>query len=296
MSKFLLDGDKAWGILVDGKPVVDQEIKKHLAGQHNQQTHAGGMGGGGQVSSDNHAAAAASPNYPEKELRELREKSHEIYQKLRALDYNPFEDIQYSSPEIRELRLQERELDQQWNDLRSEWYNQHLTVNGKGTGTDPTIVSENPARDTYVVYDKATLAMNKSLRKGNPPSERVIKIDEMVAEGKAVSDTIVYRSAVLPEKMHSVFEEGFEYTDKAFMSTSVTRDGGAGAQFYADARVENGAKGDVVMMSIKIPQGATARDVGIGEVVLPRNTTVRVTSRSKGPNNTVELGMEVVQQ
>jgi hypothetical protein len=156
------------------------------------------------------------------------------------------------------------------------------------------MVSDNPARDTYVVYDKATLSMNKSLRQGKPPTERVFKIDEMVAEGKAVSDTVVYRSAVLPEKLHVAFEEGFEYVDRGFQSTAVNRTGSAGAEFYAQARIDAGAKGDVVIMTIKIPANATARDVGVGEIVLPRDTKMRVTRRTKTADGVIEVEMEVL--
>jgi SPP1 gp7 family putative phage head morphogenesis protein len=232
--------------------------------------------------------------FPDRELDDLRGEVARIEKEIREMGYTPYGVRDGYSPEAHALRDRADELEAQWQAKRKKWYDEHFTVNGKGTGTDTWIVQENPARDTYVVYDKATLSMNKSLRQGKPPSERALKIDDMVAEGKAVSDTTVFRSSVLPEKLHEVLEEGYEYTDLGFQSTSVARSGTGSAEFYAKVRVENGAKGDIVMMNIKIPAGATARDVGVGEVVLPRGTKMRVVRRTKRADGVIEIDMEVI--
>jgi len=232
--------------------------------------------------------------YPDKRLDDLRSEVARLEKEIREMGYTPYGVRDGYSPEANALRDRADELEAEWQASRKKWYDAHFTVNGKGTGTNPYMVSDNPARDTYVVYDKATLSMNKSLRMGKPPSERALKIDDMVAEGKAVSDTTVFRSSVLPEKLHTVLEEGYEYTDLGFQSTSVARSGTGSAEYYAKSRVESGVKGDIVMMNIKIPAGATARDVGVGEVVLPRGTKMRVVKRTKRADGVIEIDMEVI--
>ena len=179
-------------------------------------------------------------------------------------------------------------LDRAEEDFRTGWIDRHLSTNGKPASRKDYDVR---TRNMYVGPDDKTLAMNRGLRSGRAPSAQVKQIEAMVATGRVEMDTNVYRGTVLPKAIHENLVVGATFTDLAFQSTDMDK---STATFYAEARAKNGATGDTVMSRIRLKRGDTALEVGYGEVVLQRGTTMKITSRSVNDNGVILLDMEIV--
>jgi len=148
------------------------------------------------------------------------------------------------------------------------------------------------ARAKWVLDDKKTLQRQRALRSGKPPSEEDLLIDNLVNNSKVLRDTEVFRGAILKPSIANKLVAGFSFTDKGFMAQDFT--GGNEAKFYLSQRTAKlGKEGDVpVLMRGVLSAGSTGVDVGVGEMVLPRNTTVNVLSREIQPDGTVLVNVE----
>lgn len=148
------------------------------------------------------------------------------------------------------------------------------------------------ARAKWVLDDKKTLQRQRALRAGKPPSEEDLLIDNLVNSSKVLRDTEVFRGAVLKPTIANKLVAGFSFTDKGFMAQDFV--GGREAKMYLDSRTAKiGKEGDVpVMMRGVLRAGTTGVDVGVGEMVLPRNTTVNVLSRETQPDGTILVNVE----
>lgn len=156
--------------------------------------------------------------------------------------------------------------------MRDDWFakrfNSDVPFNHAqgGAGWGPKY---NKIRDKYVVNDDATLAMNRALRSGRKPSPKALEMEEFIEDSTVASDFTVYRGAVLQDDIIAQLKPGAPWKDAAFQSTDVGYDT---ASFYANARARDGAVGNIVMFHYQLETGMKARYVGVGEVVVQRNT------------------------
>lgn len=148
-----------------------------------------------------------------------------------------------------------------------------------------------PERNAVKDYTESSSKVNTALRRGTPVAnkDQVEHIDNAISKYTVKEDMTVYRAMVKPGH---VIEPGQTFTDRGYPSTSV--DQGVAMKFYASAD-------NHVLMRVKIPTGKHAAPInGFSdypteqEVLLPRNTTFRVTNVSKVFNPKYGLNVNVV--
>lgn len=174
---------------------------------------------------------------------------------------------------------------------RNAWESGRFSINYRYASFD-TPEEARKARAKWVLDDKKTLQRQRALRAGKPPSEEDLQIDNLVNSSKVLRDTEVFRGAILKPTIANKLVAGFSFTDKGFMAQDFV--GGREAKMYLDSRTAKiGKEGDVpVMMRGVLRAGTTGVDVGVGEMVLPRNTTVNVLSRETQPDGTILVNVE----
>lgn len=128
-------------------------------------------------------------------------------------------------------------------------------------------------RNSYVINDDKTLKLNRSLRKGNPPTAWAENIDTL-CESTFKYNSQVYRGAALSPKIIDQMFATKKFTDLGFMSTSGERDM---SQSYLDSRF-NAAHESVtaVMFNLTVPKGSHVGIMDTGELVLPRGTSILI--------------------
>jgi K+/H+ antiporter YhaU regulatory subunit KhtT len=97
----------------------------------------------------------------------------------------------------------------------------------------------------------------------------------MIAESTVKQNVMLYRMAVLSPDSIRKLRVGAVMRDRAFQSTGLAV---SDAMAYADVRLEqsNERGKKVVLFNMRVPKGSNAVDVGYGEVVLPRNTEMKI--------------------
>lgn len=203
--------------------------------------------------------------YPKQELDDLADRRYEIEKR-----------IQNATDDTRDALIEEyRAVDRQFKDLQRDWWDDTITMRTGQSASDPYTggLSDTAykARDVYVVKDEATLAMNAALRSGKKATAKVRRIDAMVEEGTVQQDVLLFRSAILPR--NTALDVGAEFTDLAFQSTATVKDM---ALRYMRSRAVD-IDGEAVLFNMVVPPGVHAVNVGVGEVVLQRGLTLRVT-------------------
>lgn len=174
---------------------------------------------------------------------------------------------------------------------------------GGGSDSGPTTNEINSLRE-YAAAGRTDI--NPALRSGKPlnkeDKQTVKDIEHLMKNGKTTKEITVYRGyGGHTDKLANAKVGDVMPKDKAFMSTSTSKDIGAA---FAN-KASNDEYGKRWVAKITVPKGTPSVDVkkSIGkysmfakaekEVLLPRNTKLKVTGISKRGNyNTVN--MEVV--
>jgi hypothetical protein len=235
-------------ITVDGQPIpIGKNLAKHFQGtenDHDQSAHAGGRGKGDGV-------VRYSPpehDYSEEGLRVFWDYERKFLDSV--FDNNPM-----------------ASNDEQYN----EWHR---------------------ARDVYVAQQEGgedvAVRVNRGLREGSGSASRSSRIrmfDEMTGASTVTQDVEVWRSAVLSPEQVERLQNGVEFVDPGFQSSDFKRDT---AEYYGFSRWAHGGPGKrgqrdgvPVLFRIRLKAGTNAAYVGYNEVVIQRDTRVRVTSDPK---------------
>lgn len=251
------------------------DITKHLAGQHDQKKHGAWAEGVGSYE--------LIEEKVDKLWEASRAKRKELEDYLRSkglpLNYTSWN----SDPKAKKLRDEEVGLEQQARDIDQKFYKEFF-------GGSPNTPEFNELRDEYVVADTPTLSMNRNLRGSRPRmTQRIKNADEMCAQGEVLKDVGVYRGAILPKEMIDKVEIGSTYIDKGFQSTDLSL---AMAKFYAETRQRSGTTGIPTILRMTLKTGLNAVDVGYGEIVVQRNSNIKVTGKSEDDGWTI-LDVEV---
>jgi SPP1 gp7 family putative phage head morphogenesis protein len=233
------------------------------------------------VSPDSGAARTAA-EYPIEQIRALddegiamQREAHRIVQERtgkRSDGYlNPEE-----HPVEAEMYIRGQEIRNESRDLQARFLNESFTtVTEYGVGDEFRRFTDegNNTRDKYVVEDEKTLSMNRGLRGGRAATARAKAVDDMIAEHSVAQPTRVYRGALLDDSAVATFTPGSTFNDKGFQSADLER---SGAEFYANARAEQGIQGKPVLFEVTITPETKAAYVGVGEVVIGRGASMEV--------------------
>lgn len=140
-------------------------------------------------------------------------------------------------------------------------------------------------------------SINDSLREGKTPDYRVTTIDAALERGRLKEQT-VYRGVKLDPETRAVFERsiGTVISDPAFVSTS--RDKHQAESFLGVIGTERN-----VLMEIKVPNGAKGAYMAPiseirseEEVLLPRNTLLRVTDVTTDEHGVMKVKADLVSE
>lgn len=225
-------------------------------------------------------ASARYAEYPSARFAEIQNRVEDLQTQIEEIEeahdpeWNSFSDA--VTKRGRALQKQQDKLRDEEQKKREDFYK---AVFGVIDRTDSASGKNTPAydagRDLYVVNDGATLKRNRALRAGRSPSPAVIKIDKMIAESTVKQNVMLYRMAVLSPDSIRKLRVGAVMRDRAFQSTGLAV---SDAMAYADVRLEqsNERGKKVVLFNMRVPKGSNAVDVGYGEVVLPRNTEMKI--------------------
>ena len=273
--------------LIAGKRAEDffEKIEKHLAGQHDQSTHG--------------TWASGVDEYPEAELSILFKKwqktarAQSAWLEKRGLQYAGWEELQ-KIPEraaYEEFENKMKALDEERWALAKKFFTEHINQEVPYGGfnyfgppeTDEKVIEFNRIRDRYVVADTPTLKMNRHLREGGKPNVRSREADKMTKSGTIIKPFGVYRGAVLSQEIVDSLKVGASFSDKGFQSADVTR---SGAEFYARQRKEKlrGGTGELVTFRMTLTTGLNAVNVGFNEIVIKRNSNMKITGKNKVDN------------
>lgn len=175
----------------------------------------------------------------------------------------------------RALKKQQDKLHEEAHKLREQFYKLVFGVESADSEYRQNTPAYEAARDLYVVNDDATLKRNRALRAGRSASPAVIKIDKMIAESTVKQNVMLYRMSVLSPDSIRKLRVGTIMRDRAFQSTGLEVND---AMTYVDTRLEQSSERGkkVVLFNMRVPKGSHAVDVGYGEIVLPRNTEMKI--------------------
>lgn len=146
-------------------------------------------------------------------------------------------------------------------------------------------------RDLYVVDDDATLRLNKALREGRATASQEAKakrLDDFIARGTLDEDGMVFRGAVLDDDTLASLQPGARMVNKGFQSTGQEDI----ARTYVNARARDTA-GNRVIFDIEAKAGQNFGVMDGTEWVLPRNTEMRVISRSVDKDGITHVRVEL---
>lgn len=118
---------------------------------------------------------------------------------------------------------------------------------------------------------KGATGVNKALREGRvTPFARAVDASMLITNQPLAG----YRGASLPRSIIDKLVVGSTYKEKGFMSVAPQR---STATFYAKVRNEHvGADSRVVIFRMLMPEGIKANPMRTDEIVIARNSTVRV--------------------
>jgi len=254
--------------------ITKKRANKHAPGQHDQKTHGGGgsKGGGGSVGSWDDVTAVTD-KIDERWRQKYKELDKHLEEKGLTRAYRDIE----SDPEALKLRDEQDAIWKEGNDLKVEFYNKHFSKT-------PETEEFQKLRDKYVVADAPTLKMNRQLREGGGLTQRVKDADALCASGEIKNDVLVYRGAVLPQEMLDNVKVNSSFIDKGFQSTDLSK---SSAEFYAETRKSDGAKGELTLFNMTLKKGVTAVNVNFGEIVVKRLSKMVVTGKSTNDKYTI---------
>lgn len=148
-------------------------------------------------------------------------------------------------------------------------------------------------RNEYVVNDKKTIAMNASLRSGDPSTAAKGwrgRMNNMVNSSTFTHDSLVYRGAAFVPQMISQLRPGAILHEPAIMSTDEDK---SSANFYANTRLNDMPGTIKTVFTIRVPKGTSGVDVGYGEFVFGTGSGLRIIS-SEMVNGVVEVVAEMI--
>ena len=158
----------------------------------------------------------------------------------------------------------------------------------QGDGGFATQEAWQKARDRYVVADTPTLQMNAALRGEMEMSsglkQRVSEAKKLTA-AKTVEDSTVHRVIALSPHKANAMTVGAEFESKGFMSSQSGSKSGYGIHRRESGKVNVG-------ITIRVPAGTHAGDVGYGEIVL-RPSRMRVVSVTQGGQRAGDMEVEM---
>lgn len=274
------------------------QVAKHLAGKHDQSSHAGGHG---------HKQSDIVPAWDNAKQEEARDKYWAYMDELNK-DPRWFSVGQYEfreSPEGKALLRKRDELfsavwgpDSEENKWRNEvfsatdsegnpikdgdYHNAYQLADGMSTARFDE--KQLKVRDWYVGDETGqTLVMNAKLRAGesHPKAAQTARLVESRTLKKPI---MVYRGIAMTPQQVAGLKVGDSKLDRAFQSTSVSRDT---ANFYLGVRMKQGLGSVPVMFRQVISAGSHAISMDSDEIVVNRNSRVTVTGISHENDGTV---------
>lgn len=149
-------------------------------------------------------------------------------------------------------------------------------------------------RDKYVVNDDRTVARNRGLRSARPSAADkrwAAEVERLIRTQQVAQDAVVYRGAALtPEQIQNLIP-GLRMVDKGIVSVA---DEINQAKFYVEERQRVNFGTRRVMFEIRVPRGATAVDVNVGEFVFQRNTTMLIRKVTEAGDGSVHVVAEMI--
>jgi len=123
---------------------------------------------------------------------------------------------------------------------------------------------------------KGATGVNNAIRQGKNTAFAKQIDKTMLISNRPIA---VYRGASLPKVLLDQLTVGSTYTEHGFMSTSPQRHT---AEFYAGARHDDklgGRDARITIFRMLLPKGTKANPMAVDEIVLARNSTIRVASK-----------------
>jgi hypothetical protein len=123
---------------------------------------------------------------------------------------------------------------------------------------------------------KGATGVNDAIRQGKNPAFAKQIDKSMLISNRPLA---VFRGASLPKGLIDAMTVGSSYTERGFMSTAPQRHT---AEFYAEERHKDklgGADSRIVIFRMLLPKGTKANPMGTDEIVVARNSTIRVASK-----------------
>jgi len=145
-------------------------------------------------------------------------------------------------------------------------------------------------REWYVGNDDKTLAMNANLRAGKGDS-RAGKMAKLVESRTTKQPIETWRGVAMTPEQVKGLSVGLTFKDKGFQSTGWTKDT---ADFYVKERIKDGLGSVPVIFRNYIPAGIHAIDI-MGEVVINRNSNVKITGITTEADGTVLVDADISQ-
>jgi len=258
------------------RAILSTEVEKHRAGQHDQSSHGSWASGGGEMMfpQDEHNSLFLSWQESSRALSAWKKKQGKDY-------WSQYDDREKpTEPEGAKLWDEAEGKIAKWESLAEDWGSSHFSLNDGGwdvnESTNPKVLD---ARGAYVVADTPTLKMNRALREGTKSMRHLVRsTDLLTSQGVVTRPVQVFRGVVLPKEVEGEFKVGHTFVEKGFMSTDRSFEG---AEFYAETRRSDGAKGNLVLMRLTLATGTKAVYVGSHEVVVARNAKMTITNVEK---------------
>jgi hypothetical protein len=123
---------------------------------------------------------------------------------------------------------------------------------------------------------KGATGVNDAIRQGKNPAFAKQIDRTMLISNRPIA---VYRGASLPQRLLDSMTVGSSYTERGFMSTAPQRHT---AEFYAKERHGDklaGPDARIVIFRMLLPKGTKANPMNYDEIVVARNSTIRVASK-----------------
>ena len=133
-------------------------------------------------------------------------------------------------------------------------------------------------RDRYVADDVQTIARNKNLRDGGEPTQEDLKLDYLIKQSSLKDDTVFYRGIALDPELVKEMSPGDSFYNRAFSSTALNKEV---ALIYVNGRQPHTPDKVKTVFRMLCPKGMNAIHVGGNEVILPRNTKMRILRKSE---------------
>ena len=146
---------------------------------------------------------------------------------------------------------------------------------GYGFGSDQGFLR---IRNKYVAEDTTTVARNENLRNGGEPTPDDIQMDFLIRQSKLKDDTAFYRGINLDPELVKELTPGDTYHSRAFSSMALDKEV---ALVYVNGRQPHTPDKVKTVFRMLCPKGMNAIHVGGNEVVLPRNTKMRIIRKSE---------------